>query len=98
MDFIGYPNTVKSSINALRSMKVCKTAPIAGETKMWQCITLMKRVFLINCLGVVYPTAEIDTEKVLKSAVCGDLVNSEDYVETMLQRVRSKYIKRPTAS
>lgn len=33
--FIGYPNTGKSSIiNALRSKKVCKVAPIAGETKV----------------------------------------------------------------
>lgn len=33
--FIGYPNVGKSSIiNALRSKKVCKVAPIAGETKV----------------------------------------------------------------
>ena len=34
--FIGYPNTGKSSIiNTLRSKKVCKVAPIAGETKVF---------------------------------------------------------------
>ncbi len=33
--FIGYPNVGKSSIvNTLRQKKVCKTAPIAGETKV----------------------------------------------------------------
>ncbi|VDM52818.1 unnamed protein product, partial [Angiostrongylus costaricensis] len=33
--FIGYPNVGKSSIiNTLRKKKVCKTAPIAGETKV----------------------------------------------------------------
>lgn len=33
--FIGYPNVGKSSvINTLRSKKVCKVAPIAGETKV----------------------------------------------------------------
>lgn len=64
--FVGYPNTGKSSIiNSLRSKKVCKVAPIAGETKVWQYITLMKRIFLIDCPGVVYPSAETDTEKVI---------------------------------
>ena len=33
--FIGYPNVGKSSIiNALKKKKVCKTAPIPGETKV----------------------------------------------------------------
>lgn len=33
---IGYPNVGKSSvINALKSKKVCKSAPIPGETKVW---------------------------------------------------------------
>jgi len=68
--FIGYPNTGKSSIiNALRAKKVCKTAPIAGETKVWQYITLMRRIFLIDCPGVVYPTGETETETILKGVV-----------------------------
>ncbi|CAD7089496.1 unnamed protein product [Hermetia illucens] len=94
--FIGYPNVGKSSvINALRSKKVCNVAPIAGETKVWQYITLMKRIFLIDCPGVVYPSAETDTEKVLKGVVRVELVTSpEDYVETVLARVRHDYIKR----
>ncbi|XP_017078969.1 nucleolar GTP-binding protein 2 [Drosophila eugracilis] len=94
--FIGYPNVGKSSvINALRSKKVCKVAPIAGETKVWQYITLMKRIFLIDCPGVVYPTAETDTEKVLKGVVRVELVtNPEDYVDSLLQRVRPEYISK----
>jgi len=94
--FIGYPNVGKSSvINALRSKKVCNVAPIAGETKVWQYITLMKRIFLIDCPGVVYPSAETDTEKVLKGVVRVELVtNPEDYVETVLQRVRTEYIAK----
>ncbi len=49
---IGYPNVGKSSvINALRSKKVCNVAPIAGETKVWQYITLMKKIYLIDCPG-----------------------------------------------
>lgn len=94
--FIGYPNTGKSSIiNALRSKKVCNVAPIAGETKVWQYITLMKRIFLIDCPGVVYPSAETDTEKVLKGVVRVELVTSpEDYVVEVLKRVRNEYIEK----
>lgn len=91
---IGYPNTGKSSIiNALRSKKVCKVAPIAGETKVWQYITLMKKIYLIDCPGVVYPSAETDAEKVLKGVVRVELVtNPEDYVEDVLRRIRPEYI------
>ncbi|EDW74414.1 uncharacterized protein Dwil_GK21401 [Drosophila willistoni] len=94
--FIGYPNVGKSSvINALRSKKVCNVAPIAGETKVWQYITLMKRIFLIDCPGVVYPSAETDTEKVLKGVVRVELVtNPEDYVDVVLKRVRTEYIAK----
>jgi nuclear GTP-binding protein len=52
--FVGYPNVGKSSvINTLRHKKVCSVAPIPGETKVWQYITLFKRIFLIDCPGVV---------------------------------------------
>ncbi|KAI5637099.1 hypothetical protein NE865_10149 [Phthorimaea operculella] len=91
---IGYPNVGKSSvINTLRSKKVCKVAPIAGETKVWQYITLMKRIFLIDCPGIVYPSAETDTEKVLKGVVRVELVqNPEDYIEEVIKRVRRDYL------
>ena len=94
--FIGYPNTGKSSIiNTLRSKKVCKVAPIAGETKVWQYVTLMKRIYLIDCPGVVYPSAETDTEKVLKGVVRVELVqNPEDYISSVLERVKPEYIKK----
>lgn len=94
MGFIGYPNVGKSSvINTLRSKKVCKVAPIAGETKVWQYITLMRRIYLIDCPGVVYPSAETDTEKVLKGVVRVELVNNpEDYIGVVLERVRRDYI------
>jgi nuclear GTP-binding protein len=50
---VGYPNVGKSSIiNTLRKKKVCVVAPIAGETKVWQYITLMKRIYMIDCPGV----------------------------------------------
>ncbi|CAH2091024.1 unnamed protein product [Euphydryas editha] len=91
---IGYPNVGKSSvINTLRAKKVCKVAPIAGETKVWQYITLMRRIFLIDCPGIVYPSAETDTEKVLKGVVRVELVqNPEDYIEEVIKRVRKEYL------
>ncbi|XP_029671564.1 nucleolar GTP-binding protein 2 [Formica exsecta] len=94
--FIGYPNTGKSSIiNTLRSKKVCKVAPIAGETKVWQYITLMRRIYLIDCPGVVYPSTETDTEKVLKSVVRVELVqNPEDYIASVLERVKPEYVRK----
>ncbi|XP_060518156.1 nucleolar GTP-binding protein 2 [Cylas formicarius] len=92
--FIGYPNVGKSSvINTLRSKKVCKVAPISGETKVWQYITLMRRIYLIDCPGVVYPSEETDTEKVLKGVVRVELVNNpEDYIPTVLDRVKKDYL------
>jgi len=94
--FIGYPNTGKSSIiNALRSKKVCKTAPIAGETKVWQYITLMKKIYLIDCPGVVPPGEETDEEKVLRGVVRVELVETpDDYIPAVLQRTKKKYLQR----
>ncbi|XP_047516772.1 nucleolar GTP-binding protein 2 isoform X2 [Pieris napi] len=91
---IGYPNVGKSSvINTLRAKKVCKVAPIAGETKVWQYITLMRKIYLIDCPGIVYPSAETDTEKVLKGVVRVELVqNPEDYIEEVVKRVRKEYM------
>ena len=51
-------------------MQVCNVAPIPGETKVWQYITLMKRIFLIDCPGVVHAgQADADTDLVLKGVV-----------------------------
>lgn len=51
-------------------LKVCKVAPIPGETKVWQYITLTKRIFLIDCPGVVYHSKDSETDIVLKGVVC----------------------------
>ena len=49
---------------------MCKVAPVPGETKVWQYITLMKRIFLIDCPGVVYSkTDDSETDAVLKGVV-----------------------------
>ncbi|KAH8098777.1 GTP binding protein [Aureococcus anophagefferens] len=53
---VGYPNVGKSAvINSLRAKQVCKVAPIPGETKVWQYVTLTKRADDANAVlkGVV---------------------------------------------
>ncbi|XP_074601832.1 nucleostemin 2 [Brevipalpus obovatus] len=92
--FIGYPNVGKSSvINALKSEKVCNVAPIAGETKVWQFITLMKRIFLIDCPGIVYPTGDSDTDIVLKGVVRVENIKEPEYhITEVLNRVRKEYL------
>jgi len=92
--FIGYPNVGKSSIiNTLRSKKVCNVAPIPGETKVWQYITLFKRIFLIDCPGVVYPTGDSESEIVLKGVIrIENLSFPEDFIEPILDRVKPEYI------
>ena len=49
---------------------MCNVAPVPGETKVWQYITLMKRIFLIDCPGIVYNgTTDTDSDIVLKGVV-----------------------------
>uniref|UniRef100_A0A8C9SWB4 Nucleolar GTP-binding protein 2 n=1 Tax=Scleropages formosus TaxID=113540 RepID=A0A8C9SWB4_SCLFO len=94
--FIGYPNVGKSSIiNTLRSKKVCNVAPIAGETKVWQYITLMRRIFLIDCPGVVYPSEDSETDIVLKGVVQVEKIkNPEEHVGAVLERAKPEYIQK----
>ena len=94
--FIGYPNSGKSSIiNTLRSKKVCKVAPIPGETKIWQYITLFKRVFLIDCPGVVYPSSDSEADIVMKGVVRAEKLESpEDYIPQILEKIKHEYIAR----
>ncbi|NWS16243.1 NOG2 protein, partial [Pachyramphus minor] len=94
--FIGYPNVGKSSvINTLRSKKVCNVAPIAGETKVWQYITLMRRIFLIDCPGVVYPSGDTETDIVLKGVVQVEKIKSpEDHISAVLERAKAEYIRK----
>lgn len=95
--FIGYPNVGKSSvINTLRSKKVCSVAPIAGQTKVWQYITLMKSIYLIDCPGVVPPTQDnSDTGTVLKGVVrVENIKEPEEYIPAVLDRVRPEYLSK----
>lgn len=93
---IGYPNTGKSSvINALLAKKSCKTAPVPGETKVWQYIALTKKIFLIDSPGVVYDVGDDETETVLKGVVRAErLENPADYIAPILERVNNDYIVR----
>lgn len=95
--FIGYPNTGKSSIiNTLRKKKVCKTAPIPGETKVWQYITLMKRIYLIDCPGIVPPSMTDSPEDILLRGVVRveNVENPAQYVPAVLAKCKAHHLER----
>ncbi|KAB2605698.1 nucleolar GTP-binding protein 2 [Pyrus ussuriensis x Pyrus communis] len=68
--------------------KVCRVAPIPGETKVWQYITLTKRIFLIDCPGVVYQSGDSQTDIVLKG------VDATEHIGEVLKRVKRIHLKR----
>ncbi|KAL2245911.1 nuclear/nucleolar GTPase 2 [Sesamum indicum] len=94
--FVGYPNVGKSSvINTLRTKNVCKVAPIPGETKVWQYITLTKRIFLIDCPGVVYQNGDTETDIVLKGVVrVTNLQDASEHIGEVLKRVKKEHLQR----
>ncbi len=73
---------------------MCKTAPVPGETKVWQYITLMKRIFLIDCPGVVYnKTSDSESDAVLKGVVrVENLADAAEHVKEVLARVKPEYL------
>ncbi|KAF6748446.1 NGP1NT-domain-containing protein [Ephemerocybe angulata] len=95
--FMGYPNVGKSSvINTLKSGKVCTVAPVPGETKVWKYITLTRRIYLIDCPGIV-PTSAHDNETatVLKGVVRVEaLPTPSDHIATLMDRVKPIYLSR----
>ncbi|CAL1694840.1 unnamed protein product [Somion occarium] len=94
---VGYPNVGKSSvINTLKSSKVCTVAPVPGETKVWQYITLTKRIYLIDCPGIV-PTSAKDshTNTVLKGVVRVEaLATPSEHIPVLMERVKAIYLSR----
>lgn len=75
---------------------MCNVAPIPGETKVWQYITLMKRIFLIDCPGIVPPSLK-DTEAdiLFKGVVRVEHVsNPEQFIPALLERCERKYLER----
>ena len=94
--FIGYPNVGKSSIiNSLKEKKVCRAAPIPGETKVWQYVHMTKRIYLIDCPGVVYNLdGEDEVETVLKGVVRTERIKDPDiFIPAILERVEKKVMK-----
>ena len=80
----------------MRNTQVCKVAPVPGETKVWQYITLMMRIFLIVCPGVVYNKAgDSETDAVLKGVVrVENLADATEHIGDVLQRVKPEYLVR----
>lgn len=94
---IGYPNVGKSSlINTLKAKKVTTVAPIPGETKVWQFVTLMKRIYLIDCPGIVPPNAnDKPTDILLRGVVRIEKVeNPEQYILPMMEKVKRHHLER----
>lgn len=95
--FLGYPNTGKSSIiNTLRKKAVCVVAPIPGQTKVWQYVALMKRIYLIDCPGVVpHSTEDSETDIVLKGVCRIENISApEDHIAALLARVQPRHLIR----
>lgn len=94
---VGYPNVGKSSvINTLKRKTVCKAAPVPGETRVWQYIALTRKLYLLDCPGIVPPSPsdfEADCAKVLKGVVRAErLKTPSDYIHEVLQRVKKPYL------
>eukprot|EP00923_Selenidium_pygospionis_P055968 GHVN01097376.1.p2 GENE.GHVN01097376.1~~GHVN01097376.1.p2 ORF type:complete len:524 (-),score=69.62 GHVN01097376.1:3073-4644(-) len=92
--FIGYPNVGKSSvINTLRKKRVCKAAPVPGETKIWQYVSLTNRVHLIDCPGVFPndPGETDDASKVLKGVIRAERMEApEHYIDDVLAKLKKR--------
>src|SRR5699024_5476763 len=60
---------------------------------VWQYITLMRRIYLIDCPGVVYSSGDSEAEIVLKGVVrVENIQDPEDYIATVLERVKKEYL------
>ena len=71
----------------------CKVAPIPGCTKTWQYITLTKRIYLIDCPGIVHDENQTETDKVLKSVVRAEkLPEPSHYIQAILDKTEHKHI------
>ena len=77
-------------------MQVCTVAPVPGETKVWQYVTLMKRVYLIDCPGVVYSESrDTDAATVLKGVVRLErLEDATVFVPELLAQVKHAHLVR----
>ena len=53
---------------------------------MWQYITMTKRIFLIDCPGIVYQNKDTETDVVLKGVVC--ISTSDIFLLSILQKTK----------
>lgn len=61
---------------------------------MWQYVTLMKRVYLIDCPGVVYSSGDDESQLVLKGVVRVENVPApEMHIDALLKRVRPEHVR-----
>lgn len=63
---------------------------------MWQYITLMKRIFLIDCPGIVPPSAkDSETDILFRGVVRVEHVsNPEQFIPAMLERCKTQHLER----
>ncbi|KZT44300.1 NGP1NT-domain-containing protein [Sistotremastrum suecicum HHB10207 ss-3] len=90
--FIGCPNVGKSSvISSLKSGKVCRVAPIPGETKVQA-----RRIYLIECPGIVPKSAHgSNTSTVLKGVLRVEASPvPPEHIAPLLERVKPLYVSR----
>lgn len=75
---------------------MCTVAPIPGETKIWQYITLMKRIYLIDCPGVVPPSNNDSPEDILFRGVVRveNVEHPAQYIDTVLQKTQARHVER----
>mmetsp|Transcript_17787 Transcript_17787/g.30133 ORF Transcript_17787/g.30133 Transcript_17787/m.30133 type:complete len:172 (-) Transcript_17787:77-592(-) len=72
----------------------CSVAPVPGETKTWQYITLTKRIYLIDCPGIVHDEHQTEVEKVLKNIIRAEkLPDPTVYIQAILDKVQPKNIQ-----
>lgn len=93
--FVGYPNVGKSSIiNTLKKQACCKAAPIPGETRVWQYVALTKRIYLIDCPGVVNDSGD-QTDKILKSVLRAEKIEEPlEHIPKILQKCKKEYLQK----
>jgi len=79
-----------------RRPQVCNVAPLPGETKVWQYITLSRRLYLLDCPGVVYhSTGDSKTDTVLKGVVrIANLDDATEHIGEVLERCKHQHIVR----
>jgi nuclear GTP-binding protein len=95
--FIGFPNVGKSSvINALKTKEVCKVANRPGETKVWQLVVLMKKLFLLDCPGFVhFNTRDFEVDIIVNGVKRVEKISDASaYLPMILRSVKPHFLQR----